>query len=210
MVEAIEWLRLLITNHGSLEYVIIFLGAAFGGEVAMVALGFLAAQGVLSLYTLFVVSFFGTLSSDILYFSIGRTKTAGKFFSHRYTNGTINMITEAVRKVSKGSHFVALLLANFMIASRIILIIYVSKTNIKFGRFVYYESISLVLWLLALISIGFLSGIGFTYYSGILENIYAGIGYVLLMFILVVIVQLWIKRIFTKEGEEIIKENLEE
>src|SRR3989344_3001895 len=164
MVEAIEWLRLLITNHGSLEYVIIFLGAAFGGEVAMVALGFLAAQGVLSLYLLFIVSFFGTLSSDILYFLIGRTKAAGRFFSHRYTNGTINMITEAVRKVSKGSHFAAL------------------------------------------ISIGFLSGIGFTYYSGILENIYAGIGYVLLMFILVVIVQLWIKRIFTKEGKDIMKE----
>src|SRR3989338_2168855 len=205
MVEAIEWLRLLITNHGSLEYVIIFLGAAFGGEVAMVALGFLAAQGVLSLYTLFIVSFFGTLSSDILYFLIGRTKAAGRFFSHRYTNGTINMITEAVHKMSKGSHFIALLLANFMIASRIILIIYVSKTNIKFGRFIFYESISLILWLLVLISIGFFSGLGFTYISGILENIYVGIGYILLIFILVVIVQLWFKKIFTEEGEQIIE-----
>ena len=124
MIEAIEWLRLLITNHASLEYVIIFLGAAFGGEVAMVALGFLAAQGVLSLYLLFIISFFGTLSSDILYFFIGRTKIASRFFAHRYTNGTINLITEAVRKLSKGSHFAALLLANFMIASRIILIMY--------------------------------------------------------------------------------------
>src|SRR3989344_5650027 len=110
MIESIEWLRLLIVNHGSLEYVIIFLGAAFGGEVVMIALGFLAAQGVFSLYLLFFISFLGTLSSDILYFSIGRTEVAGRFFSHRYTNNTINLITEAVRKISKGSHFAALLL----------------------------------------------------------------------------------------------------
>ena len=205
MVESIEWLRLLIVDHRSLEYIIIFFGAGFRGEVAIIAFGFLAAQGVFPLHLLFVVSFFGTLSSDLLYFSIGRTKIAGKFFSHRFTNSTINLITEAVRKVSRGSHFVALLLANFMIASRIILIMYVSKTDIKFGRFIYYESISLILWLLVITAIGFFSGIGFTYYSNILENIYAGIGYILLMFILIIIFQLWIKRIFTKEGKEIIE-----
>lgn len=82
---------------------------------------------------------------------------------------------------------------------------YVSKTDIKFGRFIYYESISLILWLLVITAIGFFSGIGFTYYSNILENIYAGIGYILLMFILIIIFQLWIKRIFTKEGKEIIE-----
>ena len=206
MIESIEWLRAFIFHYPSLEYILIFLGAAFGGEVAMIALGFLAAQGVFSLYLLFVVSFFGTLSSDILYFLIGRTKMAARLFGHRYAHGTISMITEAVRKVSQGSHFVALLLANFMLASRIILIMYVSKTDIKFGRFIYYESISLILWLLVLISIGFLSGLGFTYISSILENIYAGIGYVLLIFVLVVLGQLWLKKIFTKEGEEVMEE----
>ena len=131
MLEAIEWLRMFIFTYPSLGYVIIFFGAAFGGEMAMIALAFLAAQGVFSLYPLFVISFFGTISSDILYFLIGRTKIANQFFSHRYANHTVNLITEAVHKMSKGSHFIALLLANFMIASRIILIIYVSKTNIK-------------------------------------------------------------------------------
>ena len=206
MIESIEWLRVFIDNHKSFEYIIIFLGAAFGGEVAMIALGFLAAQNVFSLPLLFVISFCGTLSSDILYFSIGRTKIAGRFFSHRYTSNTINMITEAVRRVSKGSHFVALLLANFMLGSRIILIMYVSKTDIKLGRFVYYEAVALVFWLLVLIPIGFLSGLGFTYISGILENIYVGIGYVLLIVILVIFIQLWFKRVFTKEGDAIIKE----
>lgn len=206
MIEPIEWLRVLIVDHRSFEYIIIFLVAAFGGELGMIALAFLAAQGVFSVYTLFAVSFFGTLSSDILYFLLGRTRVAGRFFAHRYANKPITMITEAVRKVSKGSHFLALLFANFMIGSRIILIMYVSKANIRFWRFVYYESISVVMWLLVVISIGFLSGLGFTYISGILENIYVGIGYILLIFIVIVVAQLWIKRIFTKEGEEIMNE----
>ena len=206
MTDFALWMQALIINYPLLKYGIIFFGAAFGGELAMITLGFLAAQGLFSLYSLFVVSFFGTLSSDILYFTIGRTRYANKFFSHRYTHSTINMITEAVRRVSRGSHFVALLLANFMIASRIILIIYVSKTDLKFSRFVYYEAIALVLWLLVLIPIGFLSGVGFTYLSQILENIYAAVGLILFVLLIVIFAQLWVKRFFAKEGEEILEE----
>ncbi len=209
MIDFAAWMQALIVHYPVLKYGIIFFGAALGGEIAMITLGFLAAQGVFSLYPLFIVSFMGTMSSDIVYFLLGRTKFASKLFSHRYTNTTINMITEAVRKVSRGSHFVALLLANFMIASRIILIIYVSKTDLKFSRFLYYETIALSLWLLVLIPIGFLSGLGFTYFSQILENIYAAIGFVLLILLIVIFVQLWVKRFFAKEGEEILEEKEE-
>lgn len=206
MTDFAIWLQTLIIQYPTLQYLVIFLGAAFGGEVAMITLSFMAAQGLFPLHTLFIVSFFGTMSSDILYFLMARTALANRLFSHRYTNHTVNMITEAVRKVSRGSHFTALLLANFMIASRIILIMYVSKTKLKFSRFLYYESVSLILWLLVLISIGFLAGLGFTYISGLLENIYAGIGFLLLILLVVVAVQLWLKRHFTKEGEEIMEE----
>jgi len=206
MVDFIEWLRTLIIQYPTFQYLVIFIGAAFGGELAMITLGFLSAQGMFSLNALFIVSFFGTMSSDILYFLIGRSKLANKLFSHRYAEGTISMITAAVEKISRGSHFVALLLANFMLASRIILILYVSKTNLKFWRFFYYEAIALVLWLLVLIPIGFLSGLGFTYFSEILENAYAAFGFLLMILLGVIIVQLWLKRFFTKEGEEILEE----
>lgn len=201
----LEWIRNFINTYPTLQYLVVFIGAAFGGELAMFTLGFLAAQGFFSIYLLFYVSFLGTMSSDILYFWLGRTKLADRLFSHEYTNTTINMITEAVRKVSKGSHFIALLLANFMIASRIILIIYVSKTDLKFKKFLYYESIALVLWLLVLISIGFFAGRGFTYLSNILQNIYTGIGFLLLIVLIMIFIQIWLKKFFTKEGEEILE-----
>ena len=202
----LEWFRVFVISYPTLQYLVVFLGAAFGGEVAMIALGFLAAQEIFSLNLLFCVSFLGVMSSDILYFWLARTETANRFFTHRYANGTISMITEAVARVSRGSHFIALFLANFMIASRIILIMYVSKTDLKFSRFVYYEAISVVLWLLSLISIGFLSGIGFTRISDNLENIYAGIGFALLVVLAVIALQIWLKRFLVKEGEEIVEE----
>src|SRR3989338_2372267 len=55
MLEAIEWLRMFIFTYPSLGYVIIFFGAAFGGEMAMIALAFLAAQGVFFFFPLFFV-----------------------------------------------------------------------------------------------------------------------------------------------------------
>jgi len=204
-MEYLEWIKTFIFNYPHLEYVVVFFGAAFGGEVVMIALGFMFAQGVFSLLPLFIVSFVGTLSSDILYFFMARTKIMSKFLAHKYANSTVSMITDTVHKVSMGSPFVALFLANFILASRIIIIMYVSKTNLTFRRFVAYESVSLVVWLIALLGIGYISGIGYTYLSHLLESIYAGIGFLLLIIILLVIMQLWLKKKFTKEGEGILK-----
>lgn len=204
-MEYLEWIRNFIFSYPSLEYVLVFFGAAFGGEVVMIALGFLLAQGMFSLMPLFAVSFFGTMSSDILYFLLGRTNIVNKFFTHRFANNTINLITEAVHRISRGSHFIALFLANFMLASRIIIIMYVSKTDLTLKRFIAYESVSLVMWLFAVLGIGYISGIGYTYLSDLLENIYAGIGFLLLVIIALMMVQLWLKKKFTKEGEEILE-----
>lgn len=205
-MEYLEWIKNFIIHYPNLEYLLVFLGAAFGGEVAMITFGFLYAQGMFSLVPLAIVSFIGTLSTDILYFYLGRTKIAGKFFSHRYAHSTVNLITEAVHKISRGSQFIALFLANFMVASRIIIIMYVSKANITIGRFIAYESLSLIAWLIVVLGIGYVSGIGYTYLSNLLENIYAGIGFLLLVAISFVVLQLWLKKKFTKEGEEILEE----
>ncbi len=202
----IEWLRLLIENHLAIQYLIVFLGAAFGGEIAMISLSFLLAQGVFSFYPFVLVCFIGTYSSDIMWFLLGRTETINKIFTHKYTNNTVSMIIEAVHKVSKGSAFIALLLANFMLASRVILIMYVSKMKLNFVKFLYYEFIAVILWMIAVISIGYVSGLGFTYLSNVLDSIYFGIGFVLLIMVVFVFIQIWLKKRLEKQGEKILEE----
>lgn len=201
----IEWIRIIFTEYESIRYVIVFLAAAFGGELAMISMSFLVAQGLFAVVPFLSISFIGTLSSDVLWFMLGKTSVINKLFSHKYTSKTINTINEAVYKVSKGSDFIALLLANFMLASRIILIMYVSKRELNFFKFLYLEAVALVFWTLAVFSIGYVSGLGSIYLADILENIYAGIGFGLLILVIIVFIQLWIRKKFTEEIKEIAK-----
>jgi membrane protein DedA with SNARE-associated domain len=199
----IDWLRILVENHHALEYLIVFAGAAFGGEVVMISLGFLLAQGVFGLVPFIIASFLGTYSTDILWFTMGQTKWANKFFTHRYTSGTVHMITEAMRRISRGSDFVALLLANFMLASRIVLIMYVSKKKMNVVKFLIYEAVAVSLWLAAVIGIGYISGLGFTYLASTFKSIYVTIGFVLVILFAIVLAQIWFEKRLTKKEENI-------
>jgi len=198
MTEFLESLRLLIQDHRSLEYSIIFLGTVFGGELALFSLGFLVAQGVVSTLPAVIVGFIGSFFPNILWFWLGKTNMAEKIVTHRYAHTTASSITEAVQLASKNNHLMAIIIAKFMVGTPVILTLYVSKTKLRFKEFMGYQSIALLLSLLFLIPIGFLSGLGFTYFSRILENIYASIGFFLLIIIVIIMIQTWIKKKFAK------------
>lgn len=208
MTESIAWFSSFIFNYPLLQYLIVFLGAGFGGEVAIISLAFLSAQNIFPLVTFFIIGFLGTLSTDTLWFLLGKTKTAGKIIDHRYATYTISVIMEAIRKVSRGNHLLAFIFAKFLVGTRIVVILYVSKTNISFKDFILNDMVAIFVWLTTLTSIGYLSGLGFTYISQILKNIYAGIGFILFILLIIVMAQIWLKKFFKKEGEEIVKDKI--
>lgn len=207
MTSAVEWISVLIINYPLLQYVIVFLGAAFGGEVALFALGFLAAQGILHVFPLFLFSFLGTLSSDTLWFLLGKTTFMKRMISHRYAHTTISIIAKAIDHVSRGSRFIALILAKFLAGTRILMIMYVSKNNLELKKFIQYDAIAIILWLVVVIPIGFIAGLGFTYLSDVLKSIYAGVGFLLLFILLIFVIQVWLKKFFLKEEEDIFKKD---
>lgn len=199
MIESVQYLHTLILNHSFFQYVIVFFGAAFGGELALFAIAFLTAQGVLSLFSLVTLSFLGTFSSDILWFLLGRTVMIKKIISSRYANGAISILVQAVDRVSRGNRFLALIIAKFLVGTRILLIMYVSKTDLGLRRFIHYDAIAVLLWLAVIIPIGFVSGLGFTYLAEIFNNLYIEIGLILFILFIVVIIRIWFERIFTKK-----------
>ncbi|MEK7190209.1 MAG: hypothetical protein AAB661_00380 [Patescibacteria group bacterium] len=199
MIDSIEWLRIFISDHRSLEYIIIFFGTAFGGEPVLFIFAFLAAQKVISTFSFIILSFLGTFFSNTLWFFLGKTKTVDRIISHRYTNATISVVNEAVCRVSQGSHLVGLILAKFLFATPITLTMYVHKTGLGFKTFIYYESIAVALSLLFYIPIGYVSGLGFNYFAEILQNLYGAIGFVVLMVIIIIMIQLWLERTFVKK-----------
>ncbi len=197
MTESMEWLRIFILNHRSLEYIIIFGGAVIGGEFALFVLGFFSAQGILPIFSVVILSFFASFVPNILWFLLGRTNTIGKITSHRYASNTVSMITEAVVRMSGGSHFIGLIFIKFLVGTPFLLTMYINKTSLRFWYFLVYETPAIILSLLVLLPIGFLSGLGFIYFADIFNNLYVGLGFILLIVLLIVMAQLWIKKKFT-------------
>jgi membrane protein DedA with SNARE-associated domain len=200
MIESIEWLRIFILDHRSFEYIIIFFGAALGGEFSLFALGFLAGQDVLSTLSVIILGFAGTLFPNILWFFLGKTKAMSKLVLFRYADATTSMVTQAVDRMSKGNHFAALTIIKFIVGTPFILTMYVSKTDISFRRFILYESGVVLLSLLAVVPIGFVSGLGFIYIASIFNNLYAMVGFVLLVVVIIIMLKRWIKNKFTKSN----------
>ncbi len=196
MVEQLTWLRELIVNYPSFQYVTVFLGAALGGEIALFTLAFLAAQKIISIEALVVLSLVGTMCSDSMWFMLGRTNSAQKFIAHRYTNSTIKVIAEAINRVSRGSHLLALIFAKFLVGTRIVMLLFLSHLKFSFKEFFRYNVVATLIWLTVVIPTGYLSGLGFTYIATVFHNIYAGLGFVLLILIVIAILQLWLKKIF--------------
>jgi len=197
MVELMEWLHTLILHYPSFEYIFIFLGAVLGGELALFLLGFLAAQGILSIFPVIFFAFFGSLVPNILWFFLGGTAIVGKVVSHRHSNATFLVITEAVRRISRGSHLTALILIKFLVGTPVLLTLYINKTSMSFKKFVYYQSVALFLSMLVIVSTGYVSGRGFSYVTEISQNLYTAIGFLLLIVFVIIVFQIWLEKKFT-------------
>ncbi len=199
MLDFVEWLRMIIFNYQALKYLIIFLGTAIGGELALFTIGFFVAQGTLPVIPSIIFGFLGSFSPNILWFLLGKAKVISKIVSHPYTSTTISTITEAVTKISKGNHFIALIIAKFLIGTPLILVMYANKTGLRFKQFLYYETPAIILSMLVIIPIGFVAGLGFSYLADVFNNIYVSIGFILLVIFVVVMIQIWFKNRFTEK-----------
>lgn len=198
MIEPTIWLRELIINYPSLQYLLVFAGTAVGGDFLLIGLAFLSAQGVLPLPVLVIFSFLGTYFSDEFLFILARTSFFHYIISHKYATRTTSMIVSSLLRVGRGNHMLALTIAKFLIGTRAVIMMYADKTDIHLKKFSYYNAVATIVWIVAVIPIGYLLGMGFTYFSEIFKNIYAGLGVVLLLFVLVVMAEMWLKKKFTE------------
>ncbi len=202
MIDSIEWLRILILDYPSLQYLALFFGPLIGGEFVIIAFAFLSAQGVISLLLLVILSFLAVFFADAAWFFLGRTAVAQRIISHRHISPTAMIIFEAVRRASRGNHFIALVLAKLMPGTRILMILYMSKTDLAFNKFVIYNAVAILLWLLVVIPIGLISGAGFTYLAEIFKSLYVSVGFVFLIVIIIIVIHLWLKKQFTRSRNQ--------
>lgn len=199
MEHFIQWLNTLILSYPSYAYFFVFLGTILGGELALFFIGFIVAQHILPFFPTLLISFLGALIPNILWFYLGQTKIVEKTTSKRHANTTFQVVTDAVYRVSRGSHLVALIIIKFLVGTPVLLVMYTHKTSLAFKKFLYYQSIAVLLSMLALVFLGYISGRGFSYLTEVSQNLYSAIGFLLLVVFIFALFQAWFEKRFAKE-----------
>ena len=85
----------------------------------------------------------------------------------------------------------------------------ISQIYPSYRKFAQHNIVAILVWLLVMIPVGYFAGLGFSFISRSLNNIYAGMGFILLVLIALVMLQIWFKkRLIRKEvqgGESVVE-----
>lgn len=194
-MEQLVWLREFILDYPSLQFLSVFIGAALGGEIALVTLSFLSAQNIISIPALVIFSALGAFASDSLWFFVGKTSGIRKVVNHKYATPAMDAIAQALKKVSRGNNLAMLIFAKFLIGTRVVTLFFISSVyDNNYRQFAKQNIIAILVWLSVVIPVGYLSGLGFTYIAEVMQNIYAGIGFIFLVILVIITLQIWLKR----------------
>ena len=134
-----------------------FLGAFLFGETVILAAAFLAAQGLWSAWTVFWLTFLGTLAADSLWFLYGQ-KLLSIFHRWETYRCASTKFLGVLEKITGARPHLALLFIKAVYGTRILTIIYLSIRRVNFLRFLIFDAIGTAWWLGVIVLFGFLAG----------------------------------------------------
>ncbi len=176
----------------------IFLGAFFFGESVIIAAAFLASHGLWPVWEIFLLAFFGTIISDSAWFSgtFGLTKLINKKTNDE---NRVKTAIKSIQKLTKGKSFLSLLFIKFLYGTRIITIFYLATQKLSFGKFLLFNSLGTIIWLVVIIFIGWSLGQGTKFIAIDLNHIDIVI---LVIVVVIIIFKYFIKWITKKLNQE--------
>ncbi len=178
------------------------IGAFFGGDGIIIFLSSLSGQGLISLWTIIFFCSLGTISSDVMWFFIGRTRLTGKIISSKQLNSGYSKIERILKKFGT-SDFLLLLIVKFIYGIRIIAIVYFSRERKNFLRFLNYNSIAVLVITLFVTSLGWMAGKGISSYVNIYENFMTAIKIIVIFLVIFFLLKSFIKKWLLKEKKEL-------
>jgi membrane protein DedA with SNARE-associated domain len=157
-----ELLSSLIRISAHHEFLLPFVGSAIGGEAAVLAITFFAAQGFLPLWTVVLFGFMGSMFADSLIFLLARSSFFKNMRIYKRMLEKYNSRKKQISAISRGKYFYILLIAKFLYGTRTITTIYLSLKPLGFLRYTFMNAIITALWFGVMIPLGWLAGRGFT------------------------------------------------
>lgn len=163
-------------------YIIVFLGAIVGGELFILAAAFLASLGYFNIFIVVALGFAGTIFSDSLWYLLGlkgqNLIIKGKDFLclKNYHNRYFDHYFE--------HHYGKLIiLCKFIYGTRTITMVTSGYKKVPYKKFFYYNLISVLLWLMIVVVLGYGMGLSWTH----LQKYNSHIKYLVLLGVLVLV-----------------------
>ena len=183
-MEIIDILMLFIKEYPSL---VSFISAILSEEI-LLFIAILSGRGILPFYQVFIFGILGVTFIDLIFFYIGRSRLMNPFV--KFFN-----LEESINQIQSKKRIFALFLSKFIYVTRMASIFYLGIHKMSYKKFFIYNFLSVILWAIIMLPIGFLAGKGFNIFLKAVKGFERLSTTILITIILVFIINLIVKKI---------------
>lgn len=150
-------------------------GSLFGGEPAVLALGFLSAQNFIHPLTLGVVAFLTALVAESVWFYVGRLTFTRNIAERMTRSPRATAFYAKINRIENGHWLRVLFIAHVFSGTTIVYVLRLGQ-KITYKRFLVYCALVNSIWTPTVILIGWSAGKGFSLLLTIFESVHLVIG----------------------------------
>jgi len=162
-----DTILLLIQILSQYGYIIVFWGAFFGGDLVMLASVFLASLSVFNIYLVILFGLAGIVTSDNLWYLLGRKSSGQPVYFRRYSWFTglkkYQSQIDFLKDKFAGNYGQFLIVSKFIYGVRIMTIIASGYQRLPYKRFFTFNLIGSSLWLVVIVFLGYIMGFSWNY-----------------------------------------------
>lgn len=188
----------ILSRIADLSFVASFFAPIIGGELAVILLGFLSAQGGFGLWIVIFFSLLGMISLDSFWFWASRSRWAGKMTDKMRQSPSYTSLENKIESFSHKSDIAILLISKILVGTRILVLIYLGMRKISYIKFIGYNSVATFIWAIILGYFGWFAGRGYynlsETYNRVSEMLVSLLLMIIVFYALIYIVRLWISR----------------
>jgi len=185
----IEAILPFLETHGIM---ISFLGGFVSGESIIMTLAFLSANGLIPLWYVLVFCTLGMYLSDFIPFLFGRLKFVKNLMEKERFARRIEKVEDILLKFTKNNLFLTLLYTKVIYGASIPALIYLGSKKTSKSKFAVNNLLVELIFVPAVVSVGWLSGKGFSSAITILKDIKIGIFLLVVLIIVLYSLRKWV------------------
>jgi len=182
----------------------LYLGAILFGETVIIPASFLSSSGFISPFSVLWVSLLGTMSADSLWFFAG-DKLLKCCEKYKWCKNRHKRVLHVIERLTSKNPFHYLILSKFLYGTRIATIIYLAMRKVKFAKFLSFNSLGSVIWLIIIIGFSWAAGNSTRSITGITERIDIMALVLVLVFLSVKLGELFICKVVQRKNKKIAK-----